>query len=512
MTPSRSRALLGPLVGLGLTALGLFFAVYLLDWILIKPEGGPFELLLKLDLDTIKDAIATIAQTVAAVLGIVITVVSIVVQLASTRYTPRIANLFFQDRLNVSVIGFFVVACVHAIWVSITLSTGFVPKFSALTTLALATMSLLIIGPYFAYVFEFLDPERIISRLRDQALSAASVGVTANQAHMLNGVERVADIAMSAVSQRDKAISQNAINALRQLAVAYQPRKATLDSSWFEIGKELMRNPDFVSLAPSSVADLQKRRVWVEWKVLRQYQSIYNEAMNAMPDINHVIAIDTRYIGEAAIDAKDRATLELTVKFFNTYMRSTLNGSRVRTAYNVLHQYRQLAEHALMRGEGDHGDLVTALAGHLKYYGQLAHSSGLPFITETVAYDLGALTQLAFERGAKCHEALLEILLQLDKAAETKAEEKALRGVRKAQIKLATYYLVKDAEVHARRVHLDMKDEQVERISAICDELLSVESEAFWEVVDRGTNFDYLPPEQKAALPRFRAWFMGRAF
>ena len=50
--------------------------------------------------------------------------------------------------------------------------------------------------------------------------------------------------------------------------------------------------------------DLEKRHTWLEWKVLRQYQSIYNEALGEMRDINHLIAIDTRYVGEAALAAE----------------------------------------------------------------------------------------------------------------------------------------------------------------------------------------------------------------
>ena len=51
-------------------------------------------------------------------LGIAITVVSIVVQLAATRYTPRVADMFFRDRTNLAVMGFFVIACIEALWVS----------------------------------------------------------------------------------------------------------------------------------------------------------------------------------------------------------------------------------------------------------------------------------------------------------------------------------------------------------------------------------------------------------
>ena len=52
---------------------------------------------------------------------------------------------------------------------------------------------------------------------------------------------------------------------------------------------------------PESFGELEQRRTWVEWKVMRQYLGIYNEALATMRDINYLIAIDTRYIGEAAL-------------------------------------------------------------------------------------------------------------------------------------------------------------------------------------------------------------------
>ena len=49
------------------------------------------------------------------------------------------------------------------------------------------------------------------------------------------------------------------------------------------------------------------------------------EAQGEMPDINYLIAIDTRYIGEAAGQVKDDELVELVFRFMNSYLRSTLN-------------------------------------------------------------------------------------------------------------------------------------------------------------------------------------------
>ena len=67
------------------------------------------------------------------------------------------------------------------------------------------------------------------------------------------------------------------------------------------------------------------------------------------------------------------------------------------------------------------------------------------------------------------------------------------------------------AEEHARRIFADMREERPERLRSIREELLRVESKDFWEVIDRGTNFDYVDPQRKAQLRVFFSWFPSLA-
>src|SRR5690606_40203067 len=217
---------------------------------------------------------------------------------------------------------------------------------------------------------------------------------------------------------------------------------------------------DFASMAEDSVAELESSRTWYEFKVLRQYQSIYTEALGTMRDINYVIAINTRHLAERALELDEREALQLSIKFFNTYLRATLNQGDVRTAYTILNQYRMMAE-AVLRS----GDSATALAiaNHIKYYGHVSYQKRLAFVTETVAYDLGALCEVAHDLGAAVEDQLLAAFLEADpKTSEGEVQEASLRGVRKAQLKLATYYLVSGSEELARRVWEDMRDESAE--------------------------------------------------
>lgn len=500
---------------LALAAVTLFWLFWLIDCYWLPSPGShgsphPVARLFQFDSDTLPGALGSVSQIIAAVLGIAITVVSIVVQLAATRYTPRVADLFFRDRTNLAVMGFFVVTCIDAIWVSLVVEHGNVPRATVIATVLIVTFSLLLLIPYFSYVFDFLDPEKIIARIGQQTLQQALAAARgsgrsteARKRQVLASMEQLADIAVNAVARKDKVIASDAVAALRSEVVEYLPRKARLPASWFAIGDVTRDNPDFVALAPDSLAELAEARTWLEWKALRQMLTVYGEGLKELPEMAHVVAIETRYIGEAALTVADASVLGIAVKFMNTYLRAALNARDIRTAYNVLNQYRQLAETELRRATATAVAGASEIARHFRYYARLAHELALDFVAETAAYDVSALCELASDLGSPAHDDLLASLLDIDKGADTPAQEKSLRGVRKAQAKLAAYYLLRDRPHLAARIASDMAVEPVDRLRSIRDEMLSVTAKAFWEVTDRGTNFDYLDEPRKARLKAF---------
>ena len=495
----------------GGTAMVLFLAVYLLDYFSapLRPARAPLSLLFHFDTETAQNALGNLAQVVVAVLGIVITVVSIVVQLAATRYTPRIATLFFRDRRNLAVMGIFVVTSILALWVSLSVSKQFLPRFSIALTLTLVSLSLLLIIPYFSYVFHFLDPAKIIRQIHDHTLEVSLLdksSIAERQLAVLDGVEQLADIAVNAVTSRDQLIATSAVDALKDVAIDYLPLKIAQSPLWFALSRDLRHSPDFVSMDLASVNQLGDAGIWVEWKVLRQLMNVYSIAVNDLPDVAHLIAINTRYLGEAALETSDTAVLRLCIKFFNTFVRISLNTQKVRSAYSLLHQYRQLAERLLAF---DAHALIGEVASHMRYYAQSAHRQQLGFVSETLAYDLAGLCELAARRRSPAHDVLLSTLLSIDQAPENPSQEMTLRGVRKAQIKLAAAYLEQGNQLAAHQIYLDMQTERPERLRSIYDELMAVHSKEFWEVVDRGTNFDYLEPARKQCLKTFFGWFAG---
>jgi hypothetical protein len=419
--------------------------------------------------------------------------------------------MFLNDRSNRTVMTYYIVVCVCGVWLSAALHEDFIPRTALVGMLLMNTVGLVLMAPYFGYVFWFLEPRNIIERTRRAATSAVERAFSAErqdtvhdaQAQLLSSMEELTDIASNAIAGKDKIIASGAVDALKDFALSYIEIKRRASKGWFDIGPGIRQNPDFVAMDPESLVELESRRTWVEWKVMRQYIGIYTEALQHMRDINYLIAIDTRYVGEAALAAKDRELVQLVFRFLNSYLRATLNANDVRTAYNVLNQYRLWAETMLRDG---HTEAAAEAVRYMKYYGHVSFDNKLPFVTETVAYDVSTLCEIANSLGLDVEDEMLEEFLELDRPLASHRQEKGLLGVRKAQVKLACFYMARGLTEKARQIALDMRSEPMERLLTIRQQLEGVKGKDFWEIIDRGRNFEFMPEVQRAHLPEFFDW------
>jgi hypothetical protein len=513
-----------PIAILGGIALVVFVSLYALDHHVTGGISDPHPdsaagRYVRFEPTLISDALSGLAGMTAAVLGIVITVVSLLVQLTAERYTG-VAQMFLRDRRNIVVMAYYVVTCVVGVAISLSLHNEFVPRAAVFSMMCATAFGLIMMLPYFAYVFRFLEPVNLVARIeREAAIDVAGAATTRDpdaivegQAPALAALEELTDITSNSISGKDKIIASRAVDAIRDFVTGYLAVKHRADPRWFVIGDGIRDNPDFVAMDPESLRELEADRTWLEWKALRQYLAIYAEAQGEMPDINYLIAIDTRYVGEAALARGDRAVVELAFRFMNSYLRAALNARGVRTAYNVMNQYRLLVE-AMIRGGAS--DLALDGVRHMIYYGRTSYDMQLGFVTETVAYDVSALCEFAHIQGqgpgqagqgrAGLDDEILAMFLELDQPLRVKRQESGLQGVRKAQVKLACYYLAAGIEDRAARIAADMAGEDSDRLRSIRDQLARVESKKYWEIIDRGRNFDYMPPRQKEQMDRFFA-------
>ena len=159
-----------------------------------------------------------------------------------------------------------------------------------LAMMVATTFGLVLMVPYFAYVFWFLEPMNIVARIRERggrrtlARPRRRARPTRDRRRRRRrrsaAMEELTDITSNSISGKDKIIASRAVDALKDFALEYLEVKAARERAWFAIGERHPRQPRLrrdgsrVARATS-----RQRRTWVEWKVLRQYLGIYNEAL-----------------------------------------------------------------------------------------------------------------------------------------------------------------------------------------------------------------------------------------
>ena len=514
-TPRIVRTWVAPMAFVVAVALLFSTGLYVVDLLFLGGQvtgSAVVEHYLAFNPQFITDALPALGTTIVAALGIVLTVIAIIVQLSSERYTG-VAMMFLRDPVHVAVLSFYIVASLCAVWLSVTLQADFVPRSLLLLVMILTSLGLASMLPYFAYTFWFLEPGNIIERLRLRTTrttqrgfgSATLEDVERLQGRVLILLEEITDIANNSIDGRDKIIAGDAVDALRDFVLDYVATRPDEDKAWYRMGRSVRGNPDFIGMDRELMGELESRRLWVEWKTLQQYVGIYHEALGSMQEVNALVAIDTRYIGEVAADHGQPDLVRMTFRFLNSFLRSAIEGGVSRTAGDVLHQYRMLLEHLLRLGEAD-----AACEGvtFIQYYGHIAFEEDLPAVAETVAYDVAMLCQYAHRNKLKGENRILRQLLDLDAEGptETHRQERSLRGVRRAQTKLAMYYLSAGEERKARMIAEDMRDLTPHSLRMVRDDLIHAPPPHFWEIVDRGRNLHYLKDDERAQLDLFLGW------
>lgn len=483
----------------------LILASALLSHASLAPLTSPIDWLASLDVGAAFNILSNAAEVVAAVLAIAITVVAIVVELAATRYSHEITRLFLREPINVAVLGLYVVTTLQCVWTATVIddlgTSAPVPHAGFAVALILVVACLLMLVPYIYFVFAFLSPISVIERICRDAyrviLRVGSNNVAVSQGRVEEAVDQLQDVARSAIAQGDRSIAMAAIDAMSRLLVDYVGVRDRLPDGWFRITESIASDPDFIALAPDTMAEVESHGLWLERKILRRYLSLMGQSTGHSGDVANLIAINTQLIA-SSLGAERPHLLELCRRTFNSYLRTTINARDPRTAYFLMNQYRVLGERLLHQGRQQ--DAVK-VADYLGEYGQLAHRAGLTFLLETAAYDVMQLIEEAVNLGSPALDPLLDRFLQLDREVRADDPEEAGQlSVRRAQIQLATLFMQRGDERRADLVVADLSEENPERLERIRVGLLNDDRPQFWELLDRGANFRYLAPERRAYL------------
>jgi hypothetical protein len=484
--PTLARGVLVMAAILGITA-----AAVLADAL---RAGVPLGRLTAFDPNEARNLINAFSRAGNQLVAVVFTTVSIAVPLTANMYSLKFLEFFLKDRVNSGMLLLAATVALNTILVQYATKEDFVPLMALNVHFALLSLAFILLFPYLYYLFRFLHPNTLLERLAAECTHHLDLATSRRNSlpehrrHVAESFEHIANIAVRSIDRLDRNTAIDSVHVLEGLAGRYRAHKARLPAEWFEAEKEL-----FLSFSSTAVDEANASRSWVEMKLLSQLRQMLGSALTRMHDVASAVAKALRRFGLADGVRSDPRLRELTVEYFNTFIRRAMNTRDVRSVFILFDQYRILAEELLV----DDPELVLEIAYYFAYYGQIARDMQLAFVVDAAAHDLGALVRHAWERQSPIAERLLDSFLRYDGAGSL--------GVAKAQAILGSYFVMTERAAAAAQVRDRLRLLEASRIERLSAELMAVTREKYWEVNERRMNMEYVADAQRAKLREFLA-------
>src|SRR5438552_1702097 len=264
----------------------------------------------------------------------------------------------------------------------------------------------------------------------------------------------------------------------------------------------LVRSEVKVNYVPmASVAEVNRAGTWFAYSVMSSFVDMIGLTPVHRKEAVHAIAVATRKIGLAAIEAGDSEVAELSLRFFNTYLRASINRSAPTFASGIMNEYRRYAIGALEWRR----DLAVEAAAHLLRYGRHFDEAGMPAIFGAAAEDV---TDLAIEARARDPEVsfrLAQLLVRNLLDLIPNARPIGLNGLFKAVAKLTCWAMAADEKDITHVLVEGIAAAPPDFVDAALGRMESMQSGLFWEVNERVISFDWVEQPLRDQIPRLRS-------
>lgn len=434
-------------------------------------------------------------------LSIVILVVVFGIQMTSSRYSPRIIALFTTNPLNAVVLGFALASILYTFLVRAEIKNNYVPMWSVTAAEVLAILNFAIVFPYIGYIFAVMRAETLVNSIRGHArrhladaVAGRHIGKCRND--LLTSMNQATDIALGSVVLGDMPVCLLTIGVLGQfIAQDYQKVKKGFGPQWFSIG-----HPELPGDSDQILAEVNRAHTWVEYTVLSSFVHLVGLTPVHRKEAVHAIAVATRDIGLAAIQAGDPEVAELCIRFFNTYLRAALNQSAPTFASATMNEYRRMAIGALEWRP----DLAVEAAAHVLRYGRHFDEAGMPAIFGAAAEDVADLAIEARARDPEVTRRLALLLVRNLLELIPNARPIGLNGLFKAVAKLTFWAMASDSRDIAHILVEGIAAAPPDFVDAALDRMEVMQNGLFWEVNERVVAFDWVEEPLRAEIPRLR--------
>lgn len=440
------------------------------------------------------DILSPMARAYNNVLAMLIATIGLAIPLTANMHTPKLIEMFLKDRINRWVLSFMAFGAAHVLWVEYIMGPDFAPEWAFTLAIFMAILGWAVLLPYFFYVVRFVDPSRLIIRLRDGTMDVVakvadrSFDPNDAQPDVSTRVNQIGTIIIKSLDRNDRDVAAEGTWAIKKMLDDYDQYKSRMPKEWFKVDRA-----DFVGLSDEALEMLTENRTWFEMKCLQQIEHGFLRALHGANDTVSTFSDATRVIAVRADAHHDEQTIRLCIRFFNNYLREAIKVSNLRALYDVFHQYRRLGRDLVDRPE-----MLRAIGGHFSYYAVMARNYGMMFAPHLALFDLGYVTRRAYERASPAASDLLKIVLALPHRTADDLHSMAV----KAKLILGGFFVENKLEVEAESVRRNLKDVDSTHIERAQLELLDAER-SFFEVTDRQLNLEYVPPERREPLKQF---------
>jgi hypothetical protein len=435
-------------------------------------------------------------------LSIVIVAVVFGIQTTSSRYSPRIIGIFTRNPLNALVLSFALASILYTFLIRSEVKVNYVPLWSVAVAEALALINFAILLPYVSYIFEVMRAETLVESIMRRAKRELRAATTTRHARrhrdaLMTSIAQVTDIAYGSIQLGDMPVCVLSIEVLgRFLADDYLAIKKTFPQEWFVVG-----HAEMPGASDQIVAEVNRAKSWFAYTIMSSFVDMVGLTPVHRKEAVHAIAVATRDAGVAAIRHGDSEVANLSMRFFNTYLRAAINQSAPTFASVIMNEYRRFAIGALEWRP----DLSVEAAAHLLRYGRHFDEAGMPATLGAAAEDVADLAIEARARDPQVSLGLARLLVRqlLDHAPN--ARPIGLNGLFKGVAKLTFWAMAAEQKDVARVLIEGIAAAPPDFVDAALDRMASMENGLFWEVNERVIAFDWVEEPLREQIPRLRA-------
>jgi len=420
-------------------------------------------------------------------IALLLTFIALAIPITANLYTPKLIEIFVRDRINLIVLCSCAFLSAHALF-SMSLSfDSWTAQLPFTLTVLFAVCGWLILLPYYFYVLSFVDPLTIIKRVHrrlQEALEDAARGrdpVRYSQRRVNLRIINLGSVLLRAVDRADRDVTFDAIHTHVLELERVRSVKPRLPPAFFEVDNAIL-----VGASDDAIRLLSEGRVWMEHRLASQLILAFKGMLGKMPDGVSAISAAVMHAAHREAREGDPEVFRLLVRVMNTFTREAIKRKENATAYNVVFNYKLLIKLLL----ADAPALVPRLVEHFCYYASYARHRGMPFIYELVSYELADLAEHAYERDVEPAPVLLEAMLGFENVESS-------GGLIKSRAMLGGYFHERGMLEDLAVIETSLASVPKPLLLSTRNAILSVEDSAFWEMTDRGTDLDYVPPQRR---------------